>query len=263
MKISVGVQVTEKGTGSPKWSLEGDLDGKITLEDFLAFTKRSLITITDQVVREEQARGFDKNPLFIVDGRQNKKVIDVNPLGRIDVVARANIDEMLLWTFEGLVERSPVLEGIYSISHVVYYNNNAVASDLSSLRSWLASKPDFKPTDKIIIVNVQPYARRLESLGVTKSRQQSRTVKSRDKKKAARGIRTIVPNGTYFLTYRSVRYKYKNNANIRFTLISGATLGLAPVFKSARNVKKGRPGRAYLYPAIVISLNSTGTTIGG
>lgn len=263
LKATLQVEVTEKGKNSPKWDLNGDLSGAITFEDLLQFSKSALISITDQVLREEQARGFDPNPLFIVDGKPNKRVIDVKPLGKIQVIARTNIDELLLWAFEGVVQRSPVLTGTYSVSHVVYWNNTPVASDLFTLRNWLKGTPAFKPTDKITIVNVQPYARRLERLGVTNVRQKSRTVKSRDRKKAAVGSRVIAPNGAYFLTYRSVKYKFKFNAGIRFTFISGSSLGLSASFKSASNVKKNKTARAYLYPAIVISLNDTGTLLGG
>ncbi len=255
MQFTLEYGVFEDGRKAPEYSLETDLRGEISLADFLAFTKSSLIIIADQVLKEEQDNGFDKNPVLVVDGSQSKPIANVSPLGSIEFVSRANITDIIRETFDGLIFRSPIDTGKYVSSHVVLLNNSEVARGQNSLDSWLATNPQFKDSDTIKFVNLQPYARKLERLGVSGQRQQSRTVKSRDKRKAASGGRILAPNGAYFLTTRAIKAKYKQNINIKFSFIPGGQLGLKGSFKVGRN---GKPGRSYLYPIIILTVNERG-----
>jgi hypothetical protein len=253
--FSVDFSVEEKGRKSPEYTLDTDLNGEVSLLDFLNFTKSALIITADTVLREEQARGFDKNPVVAVDGKVGVPVFNVSPLGQLEFTSKANMSEILLETYKGILKRSPVLTGRYKSSHFVFLNGAQVATDLESLRAWLKSNPIFNDKDLIRFVNIQPYARKLERLGVTGRRQQSRTVKSRDKRKSSQGHRILAPNGAYFLTTRSIRSKYKRNSVIRFNFISGDRLGISGSFLGRR----GKPGRPYLYPTITISAAEGGT----
>lgn len=263
MMFEVDIAVSESGRKSPQYTLESDLSGEVSLLDFLKFTKQSLILIADEVFREEKLKGFDKNPVVVVDGRAGKRVEDVSPLGQIELVARTSSLEILKETYEGLIHRSKILTGTYIDSHYVFLNGTQVATDMPSLLLWLASGPAIKDKDVIRFVNIQPYARRLELLGVTNQRQQNRMEKSRRKKggRTITGGKIRAPNGTYFLTARAIRSKYKRNSNIRFTFITGASLGITGSFKSAGKYKRKKSAsRTYLYPTIVITIQERGVT---
>lgn len=258
MKFAVDLSVTESGRRRPEYTLETDLNGEVSLADLLEFTKSSLIITADTVLREEQGKGFDKDPVVVVDGRTGKSPATVNPLGQIEFVSKVNVTDMLLETYEGILGRSPVLTGRYKSSHYVFLNGKQVATDLQSLKSWIATNPVFKETDLIRFVNIQPYGRKLERLGVTAQRQQARTSRTKDKRSGQIRERLRQPNGTYFLTARAIRLKYKRNSSIRFGFISGGLLGLAGTFKHGRPGKNSA-GRAYLYPTITVYVTEEGT----
>ena len=258
MKFAVEVSVVENGRRAPQYTLDTDLNGEITLASLLEFTKASLIITADTALKEEQAKGFDKNPVVVVDGRVNKPVINVNPLGKLEFVSRANINEIILQAYQGVLSRSPVDTGKYVRSHFVFFNGTQVASDLVTLNAWLKSSPNISDKDVVRIVNVQPYARRLERLGITAQRRATRQVRSRDSRGRS-GEFVAVPNGAYFLTVRSIRRKFKRNSSIQLKFLPGNTLGLTGVFKTVSSGARGggrrnaaRPS-SYLYPTILIT----------
>lgn len=266
MEFSVDVSVTETGRGAPAYNLDSDLNGEVTLAEFLEFTKASLIIIASETLKEEQANGFDPKPIVAVDGQKNKPVIAVSPLGSIEFTSKASMDAILQDTYEAIRFRSPVDTGKYIKSHYVFLNGIQVASDFSSFEAWLATRPEFKEKDLIRFVNIQPYARKLERYGITAQRQQSRTVKSSDKRgRSGVNGRILAPNGTYFLTTRAIRRKYKRNSIISFSFLSGSSLGLSATFKTQTGGARGggsfrrkKSGRTYLYPTITISVQESG-----
>lgn len=257
VNFSVDYKVYENGRNAPEYTLESDLKGEVSLADFLQFTKSSLIVIADNALREEQALGFDKQPVVVVDGRVNKPVFAVHPFGSIEFVSKASMKEIILETYNGIIGRSPVLTGLYKSSNYVFVNGRQVATDLGSLESWLGTNPVFEEKDLIRFVNIQPYARKLERLGVTGQRQQSRTVRSKNRKTGGTKVKVLQPNGTYFLTARAIRSKYTRNSTIKFTFLSGSDLGIIGSFRTS---KRGKPGRRYLYPTIIISVSESGST---
>lgn len=256
VEITVYDNANKKKAVNP---LVSDLEGQYTLSELLEHTKSSLIVIADQILGEEQKKGFDKNPVTAVDGRINKPVASVHPLGQIEFTTRADIKDILLETYESLLTRSKVLTGRYKSSHVVFYNGAQVATDLRSLAQWYSSNATkLKGDDKIRFVNIQPYARRLERLGVTAQR--TREARRKTKRKGqTTGVTVKVPNGAYALTARAIKSKYKRNSSIRFTFLPGSSLGLSGSFKGGRHGKNSA-GRPYLYPTIVITVSEKGTT---
>lgn len=256
LNFSVSLSVEESGKKRPEYTLDSDINGEVSFADFLEYVKSVLVSTASVVLKEEQANGFEKNPVVVVDGRYNKPIELVSPLGSISFVAKADMKEIIRETFDGLIKRSPILTGAYISSHFVFLNNRQVAKGQNSLDAWLDSNPVFNENDFIWFVNAQPYARKLERLGVTGDRQHSRTVQSRDKYRAAQGYRVVAPNGAYFLTARSIRAKYKFNTLIKFMFIPGSSLGLSGTFKQG---KKSSIGRSYLYPAIVLSVQQKGS----
>ncbi len=262
MKLSVDFKVEEGGKKSPLYTLESDLNGEVSLADFLAFTKQSLVVIADQVLKEEQANGFDKTPVVIVDGKSGQVVTDVSPLGSIEFVARSDMKEIILTTYKNLLEKSPIWTGEYRAAHHVFLNGVEVAGDLASLTTWLATGPQFSERDLIRFVNSQPYARKLERYGVTQQRTKNRSATTKRKNKGT-VTRVNQPNGVYYLTTRAIRTRFKKNSIIRFEFVSGAGIDFTDrhnkvnrKFKTGKNKKS--IGRAYLYPSIVISVQESG-----
>lgn len=263
--FGIEYEVYEQGRKAPQWTIEGDLKGEMTLADLLQFTKSNLIVIADFALKEEQAKGFDKNPVVTVDGRVGRPVELVNPLGSIVYTSRKNIDEIIIAIYQSIEERSPVDTGRYRRSNYVFLNGNQVANNMSTLEAWLKSAK-IEPKDIIRFVNIQPYARKLERLGVTAQRTQSRTRRSSDKKnRSGTGGRVLAPNGSYFLAARSTKRIYKNNIKIDFKFIPGSQIGLRSTFKNSsgipgrtRRQKKSAP-RTYLYPSILVKVVEGGT----
>jgi hypothetical protein len=255
MNITVDYSVYEKGSRKPEYTIETDLKGEVSLADFVQHIQSVLVVTANEVLREEQALGFDKDPIIAVDGRVGKPLSSVHPFGVIEITAKSDMKEIVLETYNSLLKRSPVLTGRYKSSHFVFLNGTQVATDLSSLTSWLGTSPNFNDKDLIRFVNVQPYGRKLERLGVTAGRTKTRTVSNKSKKTGVTRSRLLQPNGAYFLTGRAIRAKYKRNSVIKFTFISGDSLGISGSFKQTR---RGKPGRRYLYPSIIISVQQEG-----
>lgn len=260
MEFKVGISVSENGKRSPKLDLVdasgGDLDGKLSLEELFAYVKKVLIVTADTVLKDAQAQGFDKNPVVTVDGVTGKPIVDVKPIGSIEFTARADMGDIVLATYQALLDRSPVKTGRFKSSNYVFHNGIQVATDLSSLESWLANSPNFQERDLIRFVNIQPYARKLERHGTradgeggTQSKKRYSTRKNRP------AYKVLVPNGTYYVTARAIRNKYKRNSIIKFEFIQGSQLGLTASF----GPRRGKPGRPYLYPSILISVQESGT----
>lgn len=257
LDVDVSVSVREGGKKSGSWELSGDLSGQLTMEQLLAYTKSALILISDQALKEEQANGFDKKPVVVVDGRKNKDVYSVNPLGKIEFYSRQDPTPVLSETMKALWERSKIVTGEYLRSHAVFVNGTMIAKDPDSLAAWL-SRNTLKSNDLIRFVNLAPYARRLERLGVTAQRQQNRTVAKSKRGAGESTARAIAPNGVYFLTSKAIKRKYKNNVSIRFGFIPGSAIGLAASFKTGRSNAKSKKASTYLYPSISILLSDKG-----
>lgn len=268
-RFSVDLVVTEKGRRAPRWDINSDLNGELTLADLLAFTKESLILIADEALRDEQSRGFDPKPVVAVDGRIGKPIIQVNPLGKIEFFARANITEMIRTIYDAIEYRSPVLTGQYKRSNYVFLNGKQVANDKTTLEAWLSTNPIPKPNDVLRFLNITPYARKLERLGITRQKSKHRTKKSSDEKgRSGFNVRILAPNGTYYLVSRSANRLFGKNVKIKFKFVPGSELGLTATFKTSRGVpaKKGRKTskppkvpRTYLYPSIQIKFQEGGT----
>lgn len=272
--LAVSLSVVERGKKSPQWNLDADLSGELSLTELLDFTKRSLIVISDFALKEEQAKGFDQNPVIAVDNKIGKPILNVNPLGRISFTARQSADTIISDLFEAVIKRSPVDTGFYKDHHVVLYNGVSVANTSSSLATWLSSA-EIKDGDTIRIVNIAPYATSLELEGVRNDSRKLKVVKSRDKKQRS-GTHVRAANGAYFLAARSVGRKFKFNSKIFFEFISGSNINVAGGFpksdyrgKPLRSSFTGRSGPGggrkghkwkgpYVYPSIRILIQGGG-----
>lgn len=263
--FEIDFSVVEKGRKAPQWTVNSDLTGEQSLADLLLHLKTSLITIAGEVLREEQGNGFDKDPLVRVDGRVGKPPGAVNPFGSIEFVARQAAQTIVLDAYKAIMERAPFDTGLWKESNFVFVNGAVVATNETELVTFMKSKKgqELADNDIVRIVNVIPYARKLERLGVTGKRVQSRRTKSRDKKLRS-GPTILAPNGAYFLAYRAISRLYKSNSKISFSFLPGSEVGLqkVPAFTKSgsplrRTYKKS--GKSYLYPSLKIEISGAGT----
>lgn len=251
------MSVTEGGRKRPNYTLDSDINGEMTLQDLLEWTKAALIVTADSVLKDAQKNdGFPEDPVLVVDGKQGKNPKDVHPLGSIQFVAKQDFGPILVEAYAGILKRSKIKTGRYISSHYVFHQGNQVANDEATLKAWLATNPVFRDNDTIRIVNIQPYARRLEMLGVTAQRTQNRIAKPRPGSKKRSGTMVKMPNGAYQLTARQIKSKYKNNLGIKFTFLPGSSMGLTASF-AKRPRDKGKR-KTYLYPSIVFTISSRG-----
>ena len=272
MNISLNISVEEKGKNAPTWSLDGDRDGSMTYADILKHLQNSLIDITAAALKEEQAKGFDKNPLIVVDGKPNKPVTSVSPFGKIEVIARVDVALKLVDLYEEILRRSPVATGQYISSHVVFMNKTLIARDKEELKKWQESAPKVGPTDAIYFVNLMPYAGFLEREGITASKrgiQGARLTESRDPRKRAAGQNGMIraPNGAYFLAHRSFKRKYKGSMKVFFQFTPLKTFGVsAPKsghvngkpLRGTFSKKNKRYKGPYVYPTIRVLVTPGG-----
>lgn len=257
----IKVSVKENGRGgSQKWSLSADQDGEWTLQDLLTFCKQSLITIASDALKEEQYKGFDKNPLTLVDRKPSKDINSVSPLGQIQFISRQDIGEIILYTYQAVWDRSPVLTGEYKDSNILFYNGSVVATNLQDVKAWVKDR-SFNDSDKIRIVNLAPYARKLELNGVTdagSSRKWGKPGKAYYKSSHFNDKGQVrKPNGVYALATAAVRRKYGRNVSVKNELVLGSTMGLAGPGRvrktgSKNGAKLGGVGTPYVYPSILL-----------
>lgn len=259
--ISFEVTVFERGKRAPQFELNVDPDGEADFKSNLLLLKNVLISTATTVLKEEQAMGFDKDPVVKVDNRFGKTEAQVNPLGQIEYIARQDAKEILILAYRMILEKSRVLTGRYLRSNVVLFNGLEVANDWGEFDSWIKGVKSFKESDTVIFVNTAPYANKLELDGVTKEKGINRRIVTvKPDKNRQRRVRK--PNGVYHLTYRALKRKYKNNSIIREGVITGDKLGLTNPEKGSGigRVRQLGPskGRPYVYPTITIYLKEAG-----
>ncbi len=268
-EFDVSISVREVGKKSNEYSLQADIDGKVTLAQFLEFTRATLLTIAQDTLKEEQQKGFDKNPIVVVDGSPKKPISFVSPLGKIEFVSsQVSGAEVLEQVYLEILSRSKIVTGTYIEGNIVAFNGSVIATTIVELRTWLKTAPELKPGDIIRFVNVVPYARKLERYGVTAQRSKTKTAKSRDKQKRS-GDLILAANGVYFLASRAASRNFKNNIKIKFEFLLGSTLGLQQfpaISKNGKPLRRNykpdgkRPKNSgpYLYPTIKLTVNERG-----
>lgn len=271
-KFKIDVSIEEKGKNRSNYAFENDQNGEMSYADFLDWMKRTLIITADEALREEQAKGFDKTPLVLVDNSPNKAVIEVKPFGQIVFAARQAVNVVLRPIYERILEQSPILTGMYKDYNWILLNNKRIASNMAEFDTWLTSNFPLKTGDIIRFVNVMPYASMLEREGHTRNSggQNIRSALSRTKRLRQRGYHVRQPNGVYFLTARAIKRKYRFNSNIVFEWANGSSLDLSSVPARSRLGKdlrktffteqgfKKKKGGPYVYPSIAVRINERG-----
>jgi hypothetical protein len=240
--FAVDIKVTETGKNKPEYTLNSDLDGRLTLQDSIELIRQTIIATSIQVLREEQARGFDKEPARLVDGSATKSLLSVKPFGTVIFERKAETADLLLPLYDTILRLSPVDTGQYKENHVVFVNRKVIADSRESLVAWINAGNTLKELDIIHFANVMPYAGKLERIGTTSKRQLRKLGKSKDKKlRSADSMgRVRMPNGTYALAARSFRRINRTLAQIRFEWMNGSALGIIPGVNAPLVSKRGK-----------------------
>lgn len=151
------------------------------------WVKEATIRAAEAALVEEVGKGFDNQPVVVTDGMPRRDYGQVKPFGKIEFIRRPQMVEAVLWALDMLRKRSPVLTGRYVQSHVVLLNKVQITGDLrAALRS-------VKDTDRVQIVNTQPYAKKIEG---RKSRSKGRGT-AKTKTAAVAGLSRQAPRGVY------------------------------------------------------------------
>lgn len=267
MASSISISVSETGKGSRVYDIDSDLGGQKTLEELVGTVRKLHIATAKTVRREAESDGFDKKARTRVDGRFGKLEEEVRPFGNIEYYARVDASFALIKIFEALELRSPVVTGQYASGNVVFINGTEVARSSAALRLYLKEKNStggLKDSDKIRFVNVNPYARKLENLGVRRGTRgklagQNHSAGGRRGKARKTGNIIKLPNGAYFLTYKVFKRQFRQIASfMNFSFMPNGTDGIhIQASGKFRNTFK-KDGRPYLYPSIVFRLSGEG-----
>ena len=148
------------------------------------WVRAATIDVAKRALREEVARGFDSQPVVITDGMPRRDYLQVRPFGRIEFAARTSMAEAVRWALTELQKKSPVLTGRYASSHTVMINGAEVEGNI-----WVALR-NARPTDRVQIVNPQPYARKIE--GATANRRTGRGKRAALSRQARSGVYRVV-----------------------------------------------------------------------
>jgi len=158
-----------------------------TLKGLGEWVKANTIEVAERALREEVGRGFDNKPVVITDGVPRRDYTQVRPFGKIEFTRRPQMADAVLWALDQLRQKSPLRSGRYVQSHAVLLNGAEITGDL---RSALAA---VKETDRVQIVNPQPYAKKIEG---RRARSRGRGA-NRVKTSAVEGLSRQAPRGVY------------------------------------------------------------------
>lgn len=237
-----------------------------TVEDLLRYTKLVLIDTAKEFLKENISKGdFPNEYITIVDNRVGSREESVKSLGKIEYVTKIGDVALAIKTiFKLISERTPIRSGYYSSMHILMFNGTVVAKGYANAISWLSAERTYKNTDYFRIINLAPYARKIERLGVrrnSRGKEKGKISRSYRKGQTTKGVSTRLPNGAYWLARGAARRQFPQlKNNIRFSFIP-----ISPSLASSQNNKnfntdytfktgKGR-GRPYLYPSITIYIN--------
>jgi len=268
--LTVSFKVTEKGKNTPEFKLESDLRGETTLAQLFNFSQLALISIFNDVLKEEQGKGFTKTPRTRVDNNFFKPVINVRPFGKLQAFDTQNVLEILDDIYKGLTDRSRIKTGNYITSHVVFFRDVLIARSFNELQIWIQANKNrkFQQSDKFDFINLAPYARKLESRGLAVSATSNKNVSKTRRTKSSKGGKVRRPNGAYFKTAKSIKRKFgQASGNVKFQYRPAAKQARA--FNSGRAGPSGVPfrthfksrsgaGRPYIYPSIQYKIDLRG-----
>lgn len=217
-------------------------------KDLGAFIRKVTIETAENVLREEVAKGFDNEPVVVTDGVPRRDYHGVRIGGKIEFIRRPQMADAVLWALDELRKRSPVLTGRYVSTHTVMINGAEIGGDIA------AALRNVKPTDRVQIVNPQPYARKIE--GATANKKTGRGKRRASSKQARSGVYRVVLRALVQRFGRSMFFDYKLvklNLGVKVWGDQGGRFN--------RHGAKGRVKRVQrdqVYPALQFFIKPTG-----
>jgi hypothetical protein len=196
------------------------------VQDFVdhihAINHRELIRITEERTATNQAailRVFGREAAtdLFVDGQSHKPLSQAQEFTLTRFHLQTGVVDAAI---RMLMERSPVgpgRNGHYRDNHWLFVND--VRRDATAEGAVV----QIKPGDNVVIINMKPYARKIE--GGTASRSNRRLADRRP------GLSAQAPNGVYEITARDLQRLFGTTTIIRFTyraLIGGALISTEP-----------------------------------
>jgi hypothetical protein len=204
------------------------------------WVKQNTIAIAEQALQEEVRRGFDTQPVVITDGVPGAIGGRSSRSARSSSRAAPGMADAVLWALQRLEEKSPVLTGRYRASHVVMINGAQIAGDV---RTALVN---IGPSDRVQIVNTQPYARKIE--GATASRRTGRQKRRASSRQAPAGVYRVVVRELVQRFGRTMFFDYKLvklNLGVKVWGVQGGARGKHPGARQRKRVLRDQ-----IYPAL-------------
>lgn len=199
------------------------------------------VAVAEKVLKQAVASGFDNEPIVITDGMPNRDYHDVRPFGKIEFARRPVLQDCARWIMAQLVAKSPVgpgRNGHYKDKHVFLINGEQVSdADLDKV----------KPSDRLQIVNTQPYAKKLEGSRADR----------RHKLKRERGSSVQAPGGVYQVVQRMAYQRYGRSLFIDFKYVQLNLARPQVMRRRAHGKKLPRPHLVDpVYPAIQLRIRA-------
>ncbi|MCF8533043.1 MAG: hypothetical protein K9G48_08575 [Reyranella sp.] len=189
------------------------------------------IKTAENALRAAVAKGFDNQPVVVTDGKPRVDYHLVKPWGRIEFIRRPTMKDAVLWALQELVKRSPVgpgRNGHFRDRHMVLIDGNAVQGDIGGALNAV------KAGQRVQIVNIQPYAKKLEGVASKKKR----------KIKGRRGASKQARGGIYRPVQRLIVQRYGRSLFVDFKMVKLELAG------AQRRTKTGIISANYTYPAL-------------
>lgn len=241
MKINASIEITEGGRQSSTLNFQNDLSGQATFEEFSEFVRQAIITVAQDALKEEQAKGYFKNPTILVDN-QKKAITEVRPFGEVLIAERLSTGDILTPVYENILIRSPKGQsGTYEAFNIVIYNGQEIARTMDELKNWIKTNPGaLKAGDSIQFLNLTPYASKLERNNVISGGGKGIRHKASKAKGKYKGTPVRVPNGTYVLAFRASQKFLKGNVIAKFEFINGKHINALSKPRSTKGPNNGR-----------------------
>ena len=205
------------------------------------FVKAKTIEVSHAELRQAVDQGFDNRPAVITDGAPRRAPEQVKPFGKIVFAARPNMAEVVRWALAELQKKSPVKTGRYASSHVVMINGKEIEGNIwDTLRK-------IESTDRVQIVNPQPYARKIE--GATASKKTGRAKRRGISRQARAGVYRPVLRGLVNRYSKSMFFDFKYVKLNNGVKVWGASGG----GKSSKRVQRDQ-----VFPSLQFFIKPTG-----
>lgn len=211
-----------------------------TTPEILKWIEGDIVALTvdtaERVMREEAAKSNGGMTLSVItDGVFRRDYRQVKPYGRIELFTRPNRTTAVMWALEqlrALSPRGPDEDGHYVDDHWILVNGAGVTG--ADPRKVLDSAP---PEARVQIVNIRPYARKIEGKRANRKKQWKRR----------RGLSRMAPNGVYRQVYQQVLQRFGRTVLVDYKL---QQLSLDGVKTRAGFFKRTSASGYYTYPVL-------------